>query len=378
MIIPWNTDAPLYHFPFATIGLLVVNTAAFVAALGQDDPEPWMLAFGEGLQPVQWVTSMFMHNDIMHLVGNLIFLWGFGLVIEGKIGWWRFLLVYLGLGIVQAAVVQMCMQHRPGFALGASGAIYGLLAMALIWAPRNEMSCLAFFTLRPFHFQVPILLFVTLYVSLELLSAWLSDFEMSSAMLHLAGAVPGFAVGIAMLKLGWVECENWDVFAVLAGREGEAPKAKVNVREQAKRRGQLEAQRAAAIAQFQQYLAAGHPAAAVTLHRKMTEADATWQLDQADLLELIKALHQKQLWSESVGPMVELLRLAPDGSARLRLKLAQILVVHEKRPGRALGVLEKIPAGTLSGDLETARKRLEAQAQKMYADGELEVDGEDW
>src|SRR5258708_6964987 len=145
MIIPWNTDAPIYHFPFATVGLLVVNTAAFVAAVNHEDPEQWMLAFGEGLQPMQWVTSMFMHLDIAHLVGNLIFLWGFGLVIEGKIGWWRFLIVYLGLGILQAAVVQVCMQHRPGFALGASGAIYGLLAMSLVWDPRKAMNCLGFF-----------------------------------------------------------------------------------------------------------------------------------------------------------------------------------------------------------------------------------------
>jgi hypothetical protein len=81
-----------------------------------------------------------------------------------------------------------------------------------------------------------------------------------------------------MLKPGWADCKNWNMFAVLAGREGQAAKPKVNVREQAKKKAQFEVQRTAAIGQFQQYLAAGHPAAALTLHRKMTEADAGWQL----------------------------------------------------------------------------------------------------
>ncbi len=60
----------------------------------------WGLTHGEGLHPVQWVTNNFLHGRIFHLVGNMIFLWGFGLVVEGKLGWWRFLLVYMGIGIL--------------------------------------------------------------------------------------------------------------------------------------------------------------------------------------------------------------------------------------------------------------------------------------
>ena len=199
MIIPWNTDAPIYHFPFVTIGLIVINTGVFFATLQSYDAEQWMLAFGEGLVPYQWVTSVFMHAHLGHLLGNMIFLWAFGLVIEGKLGWWRFLLVYLGLGIVQSAVVQICMQHEPGCALGASGAIYGLLAMALIWAPNNEMNCVGLLGLRLFHVDISILAIVTLYVGWEIVKVCLNDFAMSSAMLHLAGAIPGFALATVPL-----------------------------------------------------------------------------------------------------------------------------------------------------------------------------------
>ena len=53
MIIPWGTDAPIYHLPIATVGLIVVNTVAFFASVNAQDPEPYMLAFGDGLHPLQ-------------------------------------------------------------------------------------------------------------------------------------------------------------------------------------------------------------------------------------------------------------------------------------------------------------------------------------
>ena len=138
MLLPWNTDAPIYHFPWATIGLIAVNTLVFFATLEAPDAEQWCLAYGDGLQPIQWITSNFMHSGFMHLVGNMIFLWGFGLVIEGKLGWWRFLLVYLGIGAIECAAEQMAMQDRIGYAMGASSIIYGLLAMSVVWAPQEN------------------------------------------------------------------------------------------------------------------------------------------------------------------------------------------------------------------------------------------------
>jgi len=70
--------------------------------------------------------------------------------------------------------------------------------------------------------------------------------------------------------------------------------------------------------------------------------------------------------------------MTPDGAPRVRLKLAQILIVEEKRPGRALSVLEKIPPGSLPPEQEKTRRNLEHHARKAYANAELEVDGEDW
>jgi hypothetical protein len=181
-----------------------------------------------------------------------------------------------------------------------------------------------------------------------------------------------------MLKLGLVDCENWDVFAVLEDRVGKPKEAKSDPRPAAEREQTRASMRATALAQFERHLREGHAVDALELDEKMTCLDDAWQLSQAQRLELVKSLHHHKLWSQSVAPMVEYLRHAADGAPRVRLRLAQILLVHEHRPGRALSVLEKIPPGKLNAELEKTRRQLEAQARKSYDQGEIEVDDEDW
>ncbi|MDA0590813.1 MAG: rhomboid family intramembrane serine protease, partial [Planctomycetota bacterium] len=226
-MIPLGTDAPIYHYPFATIVLIVANVVVFAATGAAMDPEaiePWALSHGQGLHPVEWVTSNFVHGGFGHLIGNMIFLWGFGLVVEGKLGWWKYLLVYLGIGLTQCALEQTFMLgydgeaanqefleeqgevfpvkpveedpldpeeekakladalkargldeeqvdealkkfdaivdnagvddseelaiYRPSMSFGASAILYGLLAICLVWAPKNEVTILVIILYR--------------------------------------------------------------------------------------------------------------------------------------------------------------------------------------------------------------------------------------
>src|SRR4051794_4471423 len=221
MIIPWGTDAPIYHWPKATVGLIVANVAAFVATatLPPEEFVGWTLVRGAGLHPAQWLTNNFMHADPLHLIGNMIFLWGFGIVVEGKLGWWRFLAAYLGLSVGYGAILQVgSLGAQKGFILGASGVIYALLAMCLVWAPRNDLNCVVWLRFAPAQWDVPILWFAVLYIGLEAATVAFTGGAMSSALLHLTGAVLGFGLGAALLKADLVDCEGWDLFAVLARR----------------------------------------------------------------------------------------------------------------------------------------------------------------
>ena len=110
----------------------------------------------------------------------------------------------------------------------------------------------------------------------------------------------------------------------------------------------------------------------------MAERLDGWQLSEQQLLAMIKALHLGKRWHDSIGPMVDFLKRFPDRAARMRLKLAQILLLHENRPSRALAVLGKIPSGSLDADLEKLRGQLLRRAEAMLEEGEIELAGEDW
>ena len=57
------------------------------------------------LHPIQWVTHNFLHYDVLHLAGNMLFLWSFGIVVEGKLGAFKFLMTYLAIGTLHGALV---------------------------------------------------------------------------------------------------------------------------------------------------------------------------------------------------------------------------------------------------------------------------------
>src|SRR5262245_55636092 len=137
MLIPYNTDAPIYHWPFATLGTIIVNVLIFCVAMAlPEDQEEWIyehfaLIYGTW-NPIQWLTSNYLHGGIFHVLGNMAVLWGIGIVVEGKIGWWRFLLLYNLMGVVQCGIEQTLMLAEEGASLGASAIIYGLIAIALV------------------------------------------------------------------------------------------------------------------------------------------------------------------------------------------------------------------------------------------------------
>jgi membrane associated rhomboid family serine protease len=256
-MIPISTDAPLYHKPIATCLLIAVNLVMFLAFYRHQAPArgPYVLVDDQGNQvtleqlkaadpegaaeleeilkhqsgkagrtamntlsvefgkvrPWQWLTTNFMHANFEHLLGNMIFLWAFGLVVEGKVGHAAFLGIYLGIGIFYGMLIQMgsLWFGNQGIALGASGVIFGLLALCVIWAPANEFTV---FTGR-WLVDVPILLFGGFFIGKELIVLYLREFRMSSELLHATGFFIGFPLGAMMVKNHWVDCEGWDLFS---------------------------------------------------------------------------------------------------------------------------------------------------------------------
>ncbi len=411
MIIPWGTDAPLYHRPFATIALIAINTLLLVL-VPRDAYADYVLKLGDGIDPLQWLTNNFLHSGVLPLVGNMIFLWTFGLVVEGKIGWWRFAIVYLVLGVVDSALMQSLVPGGPSqqvSMLGSSTIVFGLMGMCLVWAPRNEVTCMIWLRFTPIEVDLSILWFAALYIGLDVLTGGMSGVVRASltnlppamivalALDHTFGAILGIVVAALMLKLRLVDCENWDIFAVFERRAGK-PRERGKTRKadrlvsseyrerepKQRRRGRKsssggpsepEEDRGVVLSRrLRQHLDHREPEAALAVYHKGRRSVDGWQPGEPDWRDLVEAILAAQFWEAAVVVMRDYVRGIPNPSPRMRLKLAQVLMQNLGKPAQAIKVLGQIPEGSLPDKLETIRRQLQRKAEALREEGPFEID----
>ena len=394
MFIPYSTDAPVYYWPFATLGLIVANVFVFIsmASGGISNPESWMLVYDQGITPIQWLSSMFTHATPEHLLGNMLFLWVFGLVVEGKLGWWKFLLCYLSIGVIQSAGEQtlMLLLQLDGGSLGASSAIYGIMVIAAIWAPKNEISILYwFFFFLVGTFEVSILTLAAVYIGIDLLLSLGVDLFISMAFefrttswLHISGVIVGAPIGVILLKKGVVDCEGWDIFHVMRGDYGafkKKPDPEVDEAELAdlreKRDSEIQHSTSEKIEFFLQH---GNLEAAYELAKNMRDKKKELNLSRPILMKLITGLQRAERWTDSCPLMAEVVRRFPDKSAPVSIKLAQICVVKLERPGKALELLSALDLQTLTKDQLILTEKIARRARQLQEEGSVELDTDDW
>lgn len=395
MLFPYNTDAPIYHFPISTIGLIVVNSFLFFGTVWNVTTEAefeslkWLCLEFDQLDPFQWLMNNFMHADIMHLIGNMVFLWAFGLVVEGKLGWWKYLAVFVGIGIVSSAFTQIVMFtlfRSPQFALGASGIIYGVMGMALVWAPKNNLQCLLWMGVFSRLVELPVMAFSGIYIGLQIVFFVCGGFQMSSEALHLTGLAVGLPVGVLLLRRGMVDCEGWDLFNVLRGTEEDAAREALDKRRR-ERRGEDDDEGSETVSTEDRLVEARNllrraitekqHVIVVTLYKKYHMLfESGIKLSGEELTGLVQAMHQSEMFDESIPLMRMAIDRVPRHASQLRVNLAQILLQKSERPRQAIAVLRKLPPA-LPPELEKRKQQILQHAQKQIADGSLEVDTEE-
>ncbi|MGE0378259.1 MAG: rhomboid family intramembrane serine protease [Planctomycetaceae bacterium] len=406
--IPINTDAPIYHFPWATVSLIVANTLAFfAAAAGVVHVESYVLTYGTGLHPLQWVTSLFLHDGLLHLAANMACLWVFGLIVEGKLGWRGFLPVFLGLGIVESALEQMCLANAHGSSLGASAAVVGLMAMALVWAPYNAVvfgyGVLFSSLTRVGSVEISVLMFSLLFAAFEVSAIWWCDVHLSAAVLHLLGGLLGLGLGVTLLKRGSVDCEGWDLLSIWngAGRpsaDRHTPMAcgvgakRVTERRRKHRQRAMTVSRGEAILdadssaihhsgrgrqgaleRVRDLIRRDKPGAALRAWQQLLHFSPDAQLGQQELLRLARGLFEIGVWEEAVRLTEELAARFADCGVRLRLCAAGVLLVKLGRPKAALHMAELLDSRSLSAREQAWRERLVSEARALIDSGVIEL-----
>ena len=142
-----------------------------------------------------FLSSMFMHGDIMHIFGNMLFLWIFGDNIENLIGHIRYAIFYLVCGFA-AAFGQILMDSDSIIPmLGASGAISGVLGGYLLLFPTRRVRALLF----NIYTTVPAYVALGIWIAYQLLQGYLSP--AGEGGVAYAAHIGGFIAGLALIKV---------------------------------------------------------------------------------------------------------------------------------------------------------------------------------
>lgn len=225
-MIPLRDSIRTRHFPVVNTILVVLNVAVFILEATSTPAQRAALIWAFALVPARlrpeylamagyWplitlITSAFLHGSVLHIIGNLIYLWVFGDNVEDLLGRWGYLGFYLGCAVA-AGVAHMAFNPTSAVpTLGASGAIAGVLGAYLVTYPKAKV-----LTLVPIGFFVPAIR-VPAWVYLPI---WFA-IQLTSGVLTLrAGSQP--AQGVAW----WAHVAGFLTGAVLVMVFGRRPNA---------------------------------------------------------------------------------------------------------------------------------------------------------
>ena len=230
-MIPLKDAIPSRSVPFVTVILISLNALVFLyqVALGDGGAEPgavspahaFVLEFGAtpcrlsgscatgGDFPhpaVTVLTAMFMHGGLLHIFGNMLYLWIFGDNVEDVLGHARFLVLYLVSG-TGAAVAQTLSDPTSRVPMvGASGAVSGVLGAYLLLFPYASVLTLLMFGFFWRVVSIPAVIVLGFWIVVQFVSGYLT-FSAAAAGRGETGGVAwfahigGFLVGMLLLAL---------------------------------------------------------------------------------------------------------------------------------------------------------------------------------
>ena len=475
-MIVLSTDAPIYHRPYGTVGLMIAcvlasilvpaetedvgqvpnngKWAGAVVLVSQDngwnaedfriegeDPAPGLAADNDAdpvaplpgsgqrtsgrsirlrlhpgsFNPIQWVCSPLIHSNVFELIFNLIALWAFGLIIEGKVGTRGFLAIFFGIGISQAVFTQACMLFSSGPPLsGAETTVLGLIGVAVIWAPKNCVEVWLTWWIPPFDLSILI------YGFIQFAFALLIGFE---SVLYLTGFGFGLLFGMIWLRREWVDCEGWDIISVMKNehdrpnrnpedreaereaqelvrsslgneeqkKEAAQQRAKRKAKDRAKERAEKatkarkkgeipeedlvlspEARLALMHENIEELILDGNSNTAIKMMEKLERNDKKVQLSQPALAKLLRDLSAASEYKRAVPYMIEHVQRFDVQRVPLQLNLAKIYL-HLERPKKAINLLRQLNRDEFDDSQQATWSNLLQIAKQQVNEGIIEI-----
>ncbi|MDQ6884904.1 MAG: rhomboid family intramembrane serine protease [Candidatus Dormibacteraeota bacterium] len=204
-MIPLRDFNPTRRRSLLTVGLILINVAVYFylsqnpvmneAAIGRYALVPADIAAGRHLDTL--ITSMFLHANLLHVGGNMLFLWIFGNNVEDQLGELKYLILYFASGIA-GSLLQVFVDPTSTIPnLGASGAISGVLAAYVLYFPGARVLTyivpIFFVTLRAF-------IFIGYWIVLQAFQAFANIGTTAGGVAFFAH-IGGFAMGFILAFL---------------------------------------------------------------------------------------------------------------------------------------------------------------------------------
>ena len=193
----YNNYRPSQKIPAIVLNLIIINAIVFVAQLVFDSSFGLtnilaLYPYNSGLfKPYQLVTHMFAHGGFMHILFNMYALWIFGSVLERMWGPKKFLIFYLVCGLAAGLTQMFFVTNAP--AIGASGAIMGLLAAFAYTFPNTE------FFIIPFPFPIKAKYMAAIFAAFDIFGGFAGTDNVAH-FAHLGGLVMGLILVIIWNK----------------------------------------------------------------------------------------------------------------------------------------------------------------------------------
>jgi|WetSurMetagenome_2_1015567.scaffolds.fasta_scaffold37082_4 membrane associated rhomboid family serine protease len=221
MLIPYKVDVPMARWPYANWAILALMLVAFLTvdlvqassslsidSSGRIELSPMHLSpyVLDGFSLRGLFGHMWLHVDVIHLVGNGLFLWVFGNAICAKVGNAFYPVIYVGLGLA-AGLAHLVFVGGP--VAGASGAINGIVGMYMVLYPLNSVSCAYGLFYVWGRFSMSSLWLILLWLAFDIWGAAAGGGSVAY-FAHLGGFAAGVGLAVLALKMRWLEVEPYE------------------------------------------------------------------------------------------------------------------------------------------------------------------------
>lgn len=364
VVIPIRTEATVRGTPLVNYWLIAINIATF-------------LLFGDGLGPQvlqdfareqlyfrtypaqfhQFFTYQFLHGDVGHLLGNMLFLWVFGNSVCSKMGGGPYLIFYLACGAFAAWTNAT---FKPNPLIGASGSIAGVTTAYLALFPRSYVTVLVWLFFFIHFIELPAIVLIGLKIIVwdNMIAPRIgSGSEQVAHLAHLGGYFFGFAGALTMLAVRGVARDQFDILALWSRwrrRQGWQEPATSRVMRSApvdpalaQAEGALFEEISNLRSRISEDLERRSMGTALEAYEKLRSVSPTQGLPEAQQLEVAREYYRRGQFEAAAQAFERFIAYYPEASETPNVRL--LLGIIHARDLRQLDVAEKLLAESMRG-----------------------------